>query len=50
MASLHNLAIGLYDLQKDKGKTRVSSFTSWMRQMTHVSTQLWQAYLHANYR
>ena len=34
MASLRNLAIGLYDLQKDKGKTKASSLTSWMRQMT----------------
>lgn len=34
MASLRNLAIGVYDLQKDQGRTRASSFTSWMRQMT----------------
>lgn len=34
MASLRNLAIGVYELQRDKGKTKDSSFTSWMRQMT----------------
>ena len=34
MASLRNLAIGIYDLQKDQGRTRASSLTSWMRQMT----------------
>ena len=39
MASLRNLAIGLYDLQKDKGKTRASSLPSWMRQMTPSRAQ-----------
>lgn len=34
MASLRNLAIGIYDHQKNQEKTKASSFKSWMRQMT----------------
>ena len=34
MASLRNLAIGVYELRKDQGRTRASSLTSRMRQMT----------------
>ena len=34
MATLRNLAIGLYEHQLDQDRTKASSFKSWMRQMT----------------
>ncbi len=34
LAALRNLAIGLYELQKERGHTRVKEFKSWCRQMT----------------
>jgi len=34
MAALRNLAIGIYELQRDKGKTGAEGFKSWSRQLT----------------
>lgn len=34
MATLRNLAIGVYELQKDRGRIAASSCKSWSRQMT----------------
>ena len=34
MASLRNLALGLYELQKNKGRVTTNSCKSWSRQMT----------------
>jgi len=34
MASLRNLAIGLYELQKDRGRVGASGCKSWSRKMT----------------
>lgn len=34
LAALRNLAIGLYELEKERGRTQVNQFKSWCRQMT----------------
>jgi hypothetical protein len=34
LAALRNLAIGLYELEKERGRTPVNQFKSWHRQMT----------------
>lgn len=34
MASLRNLALGLFELQRDRGKTNAPNVASWRRQMT----------------
>lgn len=34
LAALRNLAIGLYELEKERGRTRVNEFKSWCRRMT----------------
>lgn len=34
MASLRNLVLGLFELQKDRGKTRALNVASWCRKMT----------------
>jgi len=34
LATLRNLAIGLYELEKDRGRTTADSCASWRRQMT----------------
>ena len=34
LAALRNLAIGLYELEKERGHTQVNEFKSWCRQMT----------------
>ena len=34
MATLRNLAIGLYELGKDRGQVKADSCASWLRQMT----------------
>ena len=34
LAALRNLALGLYELQKERGHTHVNEFKSWCRQMT----------------
>jgi len=34
LAALRNLALGLYELQKERGHTQVKEFKSWCRQMT----------------
>lgn len=39
LAALRNLAISLYELEKERGHTRVAEFKSWCRQMT-ASTAL----------
>lgn len=39
LAALRNLAIGLYELEKERGQTRVNEFKSWCRKMT-ASTAL----------
>jgi hypothetical protein len=39
LAALRNLAIGFYELEKDRGHTQVNEFKSWCRQMT-ASTAL----------
>ncbi len=37
LAALRNLAIGLYELEKERGRTPVNEFKSWCRQMTASS-------------
>jgi hypothetical protein len=39
LAALRNLAIGLYELEKERDRTSVNEFKSWCRQMT-ASTAL----------
>ena len=34
LAALRNLAVGLYELEKERGRTPVNQFKSWCRQMT----------------
>jgi hypothetical protein len=34
LAALRNLAIGLYELEKERGRTPVNEFKSWCRKMT----------------
>ena len=35
---LRNLAVGLYELEKERGRTPVNQFKSWCRQMTPVAS------------
>jgi hypothetical protein len=35
MATLRNLLLGLFELQRHRGKTRAKTFPSWRRQLTH---------------
>lgn len=37
LATLRNLALGLYELEKERGRTRTKQFKSWCRQMTASS-------------
>jgi len=39
LATLRNLALGLYELEKDRGRTTTPHFKSWCRKMT-ASTAL----------
>lgn len=39
LAALRNLAVGLYELEKERGHTQVNEFKSWCRQTT-ASTAL----------
>lgn len=34
MATLRNLVLGLFELQKHRGKTKVCTFPSWRRKLT----------------
>ena len=34
LAALRNVAIGLYELEKERGRTPVNEFKSWCRKMT----------------
>ncbi|GIX50603.1 MAG: hypothetical protein KatS3mg132_797 [Limisphaera sp.] len=34
MATLRNVVLGLFELQKDRGRTRGRSFPSWRRRLT----------------
>ncbi len=34
MSALRNLAIGLYELEREQGRTQTTEFKSWCRQMT----------------
>ncbi len=34
LSALRNLAIGLYELQREQGRTQTTEFKSWCRQMT----------------
>jgi len=45
LATLRNLALGLYELDKERGHTPVSQFKSWCRKMT--ATQALQLILHS---
>lgn len=35
MATLRNLVLGLFELQKHRGKTKTRTFPSWRRKLTH---------------
>jgi predicted transposase YbfD/YdcC len=34
LATLRNLALGLFELEKDSGRTKTKQFKSWCRKMT----------------
>ena len=34
LATLRNLALGLYELEKERGRTKTKQFKSWSRKMT----------------
>lgn len=36
MATLRNLALGLYELQKDRDKTKENHFAGWRRTLSHA--------------
>jgi predicted transposase YbfD/YdcC len=36
MATLRNLLLGLFELQKHRGKTQARTFPSWRRRLTHT--------------
>jgi len=36
MATLRNLLLGLFELQKDRGKTKADFFPRWRRKLTHT--------------
>lgn len=36
MATLRNLLLGLFELQKHRGKTQARTFPSWRRKLTHT--------------
>ena len=35
MATLRNLLLGLFELQRNRGKTKARNFPGWQRQLTH---------------
>jgi predicted transposase YbfD/YdcC len=42
MATLRNLLLGLFELQKHRGRTQARTFPSWRRKLTH--TQMFQLF------